>query len=60
MNGGEKKEKVLLAFDFDHTIIGDNSDTYIAKLAPGGKIPKEIKDLYSERGWTHFMGQVFR
>lgn len=54
------KEKVLLAFDFDHTIITENSDTYIAKLAPGGKLPKSIKDLYSDQGWTQFMGEVFK
>lgn len=54
------QEKVLLAFDFDHTIISKNSDTYVAKLAPEGKIPPAIKALYSDQGWTRFMGEVFR
>ena len=55
-----KKEKILLALDFDHTIINDNSDTYVTKLAPQGKIPPEIKSLYSDQGWTHFMSEIFR
>jgi pyridoxal phosphate phosphatase PHOSPHO2 len=50
----------LLAFDFDHTIIDENSDVYVNKLAPNGKIPPEIKQLYSDQGWTHFMGEIFR
>lgn len=55
-----KHEKILLAFDFDHTIINDNSDTYVTKLAPNGKIPPEIKALYSDQGWTLFMSEIFR
>ena len=52
---------VLVAFDFDHTIINDNSDTYIRRLAPnGGKIPSEISQLYSEKGWTKYMAEVFK
>lgn len=54
------QEKILLAFDFDHTIIDENSDVYVNKLAPNGKIPHEIKQLYSDQGWTHFMGEIFR
>jgi pyridoxal phosphate phosphatase PHOSPHO2 len=57
----EKRKRVLIAFDFDHTIIDDNSDTYIQRLAPnGGKIPEEITKLYSSRGWTKFMSEVFK
>ena len=39
-------EKILVAFDFDHTLIDDNSDLYVRKLAPGGKLPQYIKDQY--------------
>ena len=53
-------EKTLVAFDFDHTIIDDNSDLYVRKLAPNGQVPKHIKDLYSENGWTEYMGAIFR
>ena len=39
-------EKILVAFDFDHTLIDENSDVYVRKLAPDGKIPQHIKDKY--------------
>ncbi|XP_064113282.1 probable phosphatase phospho2 isoform X1 [Macrobrachium nipponense] len=55
-----KDVKVLLAFDFDHTLIDNNSDTYIYKLAPGHKIPADLKNLYRKDGWTHYMGEVFK
>jgi len=53
--------RVLIAFDFDHTIINDNSDTYIRRLAPNnGAIPTEISKLYSDKGWTRYMAEVFK
>ena len=54
-------KRVLIAFDFDHTIINDNSDTYIQRLAPnGGKIPDGINKLYTDKGWTTYMAEVFK
>lgn len=38
--------KVLVAVDFDHTLIDTNSDTYIQKLAPNGKFPTEMRERY--------------
>lgn len=55
-----KESKVLVALDFDHTVINGNSDTYIYKLAPGGCIPDHLKSLYRKDGWTHYMGEVFK
>lgn len=55
-----KSKKVLLVFDFDHTLIDNNCDTYIYKLAPGGKIPDNLKTLYRQDGWTQYMGEVFK
>ncbi|KAK2146398.1 hypothetical protein LSH36_611g03012 [Paralvinella palmiformis] len=52
--------KVLVAFDFDHTIIDDNSDLYVRKLAPDGKIPAAISELYNNRGWTEYMAAIFK
>jgi len=53
-------DKVLLAFDFDHTIIEVNSDYHVRKLAPGGVIPHEIVALHSDEGWTKCMAEIFR
>jgi len=51
----------LLVFDFDHTITDLNTDVEVQKLAPGGEIPSssEMRGLYSDKGWTEFMGAVF-
>ena len=55
-----KNEKILLVFDFDHTLIDNNCDTYIYKLAPGGKIPDRLKALYRKDGWTQYMAEIFK
>ena len=51
--------KCLIAFDFDHTIIDDNSDIHVQVLAPGKQLPADIKELYSSNGWTEYMGAIF-
>ena len=61
----------VAAFDFDHTLIDVNSDTYIDKLIVSiaqttGKRSKyysyseEIENLTESHGWTHRMNAVFR
>lgn len=52
--------KILLVFDFDNTIIDDNSDTWIVRCAPEKKLPVELKDSYKKGFWTEFMGRVFK
>lgn len=50
----------LAAFDFDHTIIEENSDVSVLQLAPNG-IPHSIKLLYDvNRGWTEYMRNIFQ
>ncbi|XP_050302648.1 pyridoxal phosphate phosphatase PHOSPHO2-like [Anthonomus grandis grandis] len=51
--------KNLAVFDFDHTIIDDNSDTAIMKLVNKSKYPPELKELHKSEGWTCFMQGVF-
>lgn len=53
-------EKVLFAFDFDHTILNENTDLYIVKMVPGGSLPEEIQALYTKDNWTDYMGEVFK
>jgi len=52
---------VLVAFDFDHTLIDDNCDTYILRLLPdGSQLPASITTLYSTvTGWNDYQRQVF-
>lgn len=52
--------KFLLVFDFDHTIVDENSDTWIVKCAPDSKLPDEIRNSFRKGHWTEYMGRVFR
>ncbi|CAH2305721.1 pyridoxal phosphate phosphatase PHOSPHO2 [Pelobates cultripes] len=51
--------KVLLVFDFDHTIVNDNSDTWIVQCAPEKKLPYGLQNTYEKGKWTEYMGRVF-
>jgi len=54
-------KRVLVAFDFDHTLITENSDTYILRLLPDGTdLPQSIRKLYSTAGWNDYQREVFR
>ena len=52
------RSKVLLAFDFDHTLIEANADVRVQDLSPE-PIPKYIKAIYSKQGWNEYMGAIF-
>lgn len=51
--------KFLLVFDFDHTIIDENSDTWIVRCAPDKKLPNGLQSSYRPGHWTEYMGRVF-
>ncbi|XP_053554387.1 pyridoxal phosphate phosphatase PHOSPHO2 [Bombina bombina] len=51
--------KFLLVFDFDHTIINDNSDTWIIQCAPEKKLPNGLQNSYEKGKWTEYMGRIF-
>jgi len=53
-------KKWLVAFDFDHTVVDGNSDTWIYKALPDGKLPTEVSSQLVKGKWTAFMGLVFR
>lgn len=50
---------LLVAFDFDHTIVDKNTDIVVKDLLPKGKIPDEVKKLYRSDGWTAYMQKIF-
>ncbi|XP_004375593.1 pyridoxal phosphate phosphatase PHOSPHO2 [Trichechus manatus latirostris] len=52
--------KILLVFDFDNTVIDDNSDTWIIQCAPEKKLPVKLQESYQKGFWTEFMGRVFK
>lgn len=48
----------LVAFDFDHTIVNDNTDTVARQLIPGWNLVESLK--YREGVWTAFMAMIFK
>ncbi|CAH0550281.1 unnamed protein product [Brassicogethes aeneus] len=50
----------LIAFDFDHTIVDDNTDTVVAALINKNQIPDSLRTLYRKDGWTSYMQGIFK
>ncbi|XP_058486393.1 pyridoxal phosphate phosphatase PHOSPHO2 [Solea solea] len=50
--------KTLMVFDFDHTVVDDNSDTWVVRCLPGQTLPDSVKNSYRKGHWTEFMGRV--
>ncbi|KAK2853457.1 hypothetical protein Q5P01_006118 [Channa striata] len=50
--------KILMVFDFDHTVVDDNSDTWVVRCLPDRKLPESVKNSYRKGHWTEFMGRV--
>ncbi|PNW73435.1 hypothetical protein CHLRE_14g631850v5 [Chlamydomonas reinhardtii] len=48
----------LWLFDFDYTIVDDNSDTWIHRCAPGGQLPSAVRDSYVAPDWIGYMNRV--
>jgi len=60
MSSIEDDKRILLVFDFDHSIIEENSDLHVRKLAPGGVLTDSITALYKNDGWTDYMAEIFK
>ncbi|XP_075158807.1 pyridoxal phosphate phosphatase PHOSPHO2-like [Haematobia irritans] len=50
----------LAAFDFDYTVVSQNTDTVIRDLLPANKKTKDLQDIIDAKGWTAYMAEVFR
>lgn len=48
----------LVAFDFDHTVVDDNTDIVVRDLAKS-TISDEITKLYKQSGWIPYMQEIF-
>jgi len=58
MQASQPNPSLLVIFDFDHSLVDENSDTFILdKLSP--KLTKELIDKYDEiGGWTEAMNYI--
>ncbi|XP_049573110.1 pyridoxal phosphate phosphatase PHOSPHO2 isoform X2 [Syngnathus scovelli] len=50
--------KTLMVFDFDHTLVDDNSDMWVIRCLPDQTLPDKLKNSYRKGHWTEFMGRV--
>ncbi|XP_017472468.1 PREDICTED: probable phosphatase phospho2 [Rhagoletis zephyria] len=48
----------LVAFDFDCTVVDDNTDTVVRDLLPADKFPSDT--IIHKQGWQEYMAEVFR
>lgn len=54
------RKRILAAFDFDHTIVEENSDIVARKLIHVDLIPEHVRKLYQSKGWTEYMSEIFK
>ena len=50
---------VLIAFDFDHTIVEENSDAVIRNLVKDEEALSKINETIDKEGWTAYMRKIF-
>nr|XP_006636589.1 PREDICTED: pyridoxal phosphate phosphatase PHOSPHO2 [Lepisosteus oculatus] len=50
--------KALVVFDFDHTVVDDNSDTWVVRCVPEQRLPDWLVKTYQKGRWTEYMGRV--
>lgn len=53
------KKKVLVVFDFDHTLVDNNSDMWVIQCTPEQSLPAWLENSYQRGCWTEYMGRVF-
>jgi pyridoxal phosphate phosphatase PHOSPHO2 len=49
----------LVVFDFDHTVVDANTDTWILRTMPQG-LPPALVDSYEHGKWTEYMDRVLQ
>nr|XP_018902478.1 PREDICTED: pyridoxal phosphate phosphatase PHOSPHO2-like [Bemisia tabaci] len=52
--------KLLIAFDFDHTVVDANTDIVVRKLVHDSKIPDSTREISKKHGWTAYMREIFK
>ena len=52
-------KKLLMVFDFDHTIVNANTDGVVQHIPGVDPVPQKLKDRIDDIGWTKFMQEVF-
>lgn len=51
--------RTLIALDFDHTVVDDNTDIVVRNLLQPEQIPESVRKLYKGSDWIGYMQQIF-
>jgi pyridoxal phosphate phosphatase PHOSPHO2 len=52
--------RFVAAFDFDYTIVEENSDIVARDLLPPEALTAGLESLHRSDGWTSYMQEIFR
>lgn len=52
-------EAYLYAFDFDHTIVDQNSDSAVMEIIHD-PVPENLQRMYDGTNWSEYMDKIFR
>lgn len=53
-----REQRFLLLFDFDETIINENSDDAMVRVLPGQRLPDWLRNSYREGYYTEFTQKI--
>ncbi|KAF7239685.1 Phosphoethanolamine/phosphocholine phosphatase [Varanus komodoensis] len=53
-------QKYLLVFDFDETIVNENSDDSVLQVAPDKTLPESLRQTFQEGSYNKYMQHVLR
>lgn len=51
--------RILIALDFDHTVVDDNTDIVVRDLLKPEQIPESVRSLYNSSDWIAYMQEIF-
>ncbi|XP_078501413.1 phosphoethanolamine/phosphocholine phosphatase [Lissotriton helveticus] len=57
--GAASTRKYLLTFDFDETIVNENSDDSILRVSPSQELPESLRQTFQEGFYNQYMKRVF-
>ncbi|XP_075033298.1 phosphoethanolamine/phosphocholine phosphatase isoform X2 [Mixophyes fleayi] len=53
-------QKYLLVFDFDETIVNENSDDSVTQVAPEQELPDWLRETFQDGFYNQYMQRVFK
>ncbi|XP_004067527.1 pyridoxal phosphate phosphatase PHOSPHO2 [Oryzias latipes] len=52
--------RFLMVFDFDHTLVDENSDLWVVRCLPDGRLPASIENSHRGGLWMEYMCRVMK